>query len=97
MAASSVLRSLVGGLAPLFSHKLYQKFDVGWAFSLLAFIALAFAPVPWIFYRYGDRWRKNERFEARMDGEPSEGDDGAVGGDKSESYVKVDEVKREIA
>lgn len=39
------MRSLVGGLAPLFSHKMYQKLDVGWSFSLLALIALAFTPV----------------------------------------------------
>ncbi|KAI4945503.1 hypothetical protein J4E91_007845 [Alternaria rosae] len=52
MAACSVMRSLVGGLAPLFSHKMYQKLDVGWSFSLLAFIALAFAPVPWVFYTF---------------------------------------------
>lgn len=62
MAASSVLRSLIGGLAPLFSNKLYQKLDVGWAFSLLAFIALALTPVPWAFYRFGERWRAKEKF-----------------------------------
>jgi hypothetical protein len=45
MAACYVMRSLVGGLAPLFSHKMYQKLDVGWSFSLLAFIALALTPV----------------------------------------------------
>jgi hypothetical protein len=62
MAACSVMRSLVGGLAPLFSHKMYQKLDVGWSFSLLAFIALAFAPVPWVFYKYGEKWRARERY-----------------------------------
>ncbi|KAF1947689.1 MFS general substrate transporter [Clathrospora elynae] len=62
MAASSVMRSLIGGLAPLFSHKMYDKLGVGLAFSLLAFIALLFAPVPWVFYRFGEKWRKRERF-----------------------------------
>ncbi|KAF2712769.1 MFS general substrate transporter [Pleomassaria siparia CBS 279.74] len=57
MAASTVLRSLLGGLVPLFANKLYAKYDVGWAFSILAFLALALAPVPWLFYRYGEGLR----------------------------------------
>jgi hypothetical protein len=61
------MRSLIGGLAPLFSHKLYLRLDVGWAFSLLAFIALAFAPVPWIFYQFGEKWRGKERYGARVE------------------------------
>jgi hypothetical protein len=60
MAACSVMRSLVGGLAPLFSHKMYQKLDVGWSFSSLSFIALAFAPVPWVLYKFGEQWRARE-------------------------------------
>ena len=49
----------------MFSHKLYQKLDVGWTFSLLAFIAFALTPVPWVFYRFGERWRAKERFGVR--------------------------------
>ena len=67
MAACAVLRSLIGGLAPLFSHKMYQKLGVGWMFSLLAFIALAFAPVPWVFYKYGERWRAGERYGGHVE------------------------------
>ncbi|KAI5372111.1 hypothetical protein J4E82_009167 [Alternaria postmessia] len=67
MAACSVMRSLVGGLAPLFSHKMYQKLDVGWSFSLLAFIALALTPVPWVFYTFGEKWRARERYGGRAE------------------------------
>ncbi|KAE8832403.1 hypothetical protein PTNB85_06795 [Pyrenophora teres f. teres] len=66
MAASSVMRSLIGGLAPLFSHKMYQNLGVGWSFSLLAFIALAFAPVPLVFYKFGEKWRGQERYGGRV-------------------------------
>lgn len=62
MAACSVVRSLIGGLAPLFSHKMYQNLGVGWSFSLLAFVALAFAPVPLVFYKFGEKWRGKERY-----------------------------------
>jgi hypothetical protein len=61
------MRSLIGGLAPFFSHKLYSRLDVGWAFSLLAFIALAFAPVPWIFYQFGEKWPGKERYGAQVE------------------------------
>jgi hypothetical protein len=71
MAASSLIRSIVGGLAPLFSEKLYTKFDVGWAFTLLAGIALAFAPVPWLVHRYGEKWRRTGRLKEDTDVEMS--------------------------
>jgi hypothetical protein len=71
MAASSLLRSLIGGLAPLFATKLYRKLDVAWAFTLLACIALLFVPIPWICYRYGENWRRRERYSTGVDGERS--------------------------
>ncbi|KAF1932862.1 MFS general substrate transporter, partial [Didymella exigua CBS 183.55] len=61
IAASTLLRSILGGLAPLFSNKMYERLDVGWKFTLLAFVALVVAPVPWFVYRFDERWRKNER------------------------------------
>jgi len=67
MAACSVMRSLIGGLAPLFSHKMYQNLGVGCSFSLLAFVALAFAPVPLVFYKFGQKWRGKERYSGRVE------------------------------
>ena len=29
---------------------------------MLAFVALAVAPVPWIVYRFGEEWRKKDSF-----------------------------------
>ncbi|XPS73557.1 hypothetical protein M3J09_005701 [Ascochyta lentis] len=54
-AASTLFRPILGGLAPIFSNKSHEQLDVGWAFSLLAIVALAVAPVPWIAYRFGER------------------------------------------
>jgi hypothetical protein len=47
----------------MFANKTYKQLDVGWTFSLLAIIALAVAPVPWIAYRFGEQWRKKEAFK----------------------------------
>ncbi|KAE9379894.1 MFS general substrate transporter [Stipitochalara longipes BDJ] len=63
LAASSILRSLAGGLLPLAGQKMYANLGLGWGNSLLAFIALAMIPVPWSFFRKGESLRK--RFEIK--------------------------------
>jgi MFS family permease len=61
LAAMNILRSLAGGLLPLAGQGLYDALGMGWGNSLLAFIALAFAPVPFLLKKYGARIRKNDR------------------------------------
>ena len=63
MAAATVLRSLVGACLPLAGQKMYATLGLGWGNSLLAFIALALCPVPFVFLKYGERIRKNPRFQ----------------------------------
>ena len=66
IAAGTVLRSLVGALLPLAGQKMYDTLGLGWGNSLLAFIALAMCPAPWILYKYGERIRKNPRFQVNL-------------------------------
>lgn len=66
IAANTVLRSLVGAFLPLAGPKMYAVLGLGWGNSLLAFIALAMAPVSWIFYKYGERIRKSKRFKVEF-------------------------------
>jgi len=58
-AAATVLRSLLGALLPLAGTKMYDALGVGWGTSLLGFIAVAFIPVPYIFYIHGERIRNS--------------------------------------
>lgn len=58
VGASAVLRCLVGGLLPLCADKLYDSLGYGWGNTLLAFMALAFTPFPYLFYKNGERLRK---------------------------------------
>lgn len=60
-AAATVFRSLVGALLPLAGNSMYDALGVGWGTSLLGFIAVAFIPVPIIFWKFGERIR-NSRF-----------------------------------
>lgn len=63
IAANTVLRSLVGAMLPLAGPKMYAALGLGWGNSLLAFIAIALAPISWIFFRYGEQIRKSPRFQ----------------------------------
>lgn len=63
IAANTVLRSLCGAFLPLAGPKMYKALGLGWGNSLLAFIALACAPVSIVFYKYGERIRKHPRFQ----------------------------------
>lgn len=60
LAANTVLRSIVGAVLPLAGRSMYAHLGFGWGNSLLAFIAVAFCPVPWALYVYGQKLR--ERF-----------------------------------
>jgi hypothetical protein len=63
LAASTILRSLMGAVIPLAGRGMYAKMGLGWGNSLLAFITLAMLPLPWMFYRYGEGLRKRYRFD----------------------------------
>ncbi|ETS86082.1 hypothetical protein PFICI_04107 [Pestalotiopsis fici W106-1] len=58
IGANAVLRGTAGAFLPLCGLKMYDKLGWGWGNSLLGFVALAFAPLPWIFGVYGARIRK---------------------------------------
>lgn len=58
-AASTVFRSLLGALLPLAGNKMYDALGVGWGTSVLGFIALAFIPMPFTFWIFGEKIRKS--------------------------------------
>ncbi|EFR02438.1 polyamine transporter 4 [Nannizzia gypsea CBS 118893] len=57
LAANLIIRSLFGAFLDLAASPLYEKLGLGWGNSVLGFIILAFTPVPWLFYRYGEYLR----------------------------------------
>ncbi|KAJ5449761.1 MFS general substrate transporter [Penicillium daleae] len=60
MAATAVLRSLVGALLPLGGQRMYDALGMGWGNSLLAFISLGLVPVPFLMMKYGARLRRRD-------------------------------------
>ena len=57
LAANLLVRSPFGAFLGLVAAPLYDKLGLGWGNSVLGFITLAFTPVPWLFYRYGQTLR----------------------------------------
>ncbi|KAF2659472.1 efflux pump antibiotic resistance protein [Lophiostoma macrostomum CBS 122681] len=57
LAANSFARSVFAAAFPLFGNQMYQG-----ASSLLAFLTLAMAPFPYVFYRYGKKVRGTSRY-----------------------------------
>ena len=66
LAANAVVRSLFGAVVPLAGKQLYASLDYGWGNSLLAFIAIAFIPAPFLLMRYGAYLRESERFQVKL-------------------------------
>ncbi|KAH6848511.1 major facilitator superfamily domain-containing protein [Alternaria alternata] len=62
LAANSFARSYFAAAFPLFGIQMYNNLGYQWATSLLAFIALAMAPFPILFFRFGKQLRGNSKF-----------------------------------
>ncbi|TGJ82081.1 hypothetical protein E0Z10_g6695 [Xylaria hypoxylon] len=59
LGANTLLRSLSGAFLPVAGPALYATLNYGWGNTLLGFLALAFAPAPIFFYKYGE-WLRSK-------------------------------------
>ncbi|KAI0532045.1 major facilitator superfamily domain-containing protein [Xylaria digitata] len=57
LAGNAVTRSLLGGLLPLAGPKLYETLTPPWAGTFLGLLEVVLIPIPFVFWRYGDRIR----------------------------------------
>lgn len=57
LAANSLLRSLFGFAFPLFAGNMYSGLGVQWATTVVAAMSLICVPIPFIFYKYGEKIR----------------------------------------
>jgi len=68
IAANTLMRSIVGGAFPLFTAGMVHNlgYQSTWAMALLAFISLALAPIPFVFFRVGERLRGMSKFSLEL-------------------------------
>lgn len=62
MAANTICRSACGAAAPLFTQYMFDALGVGGGGSLIGGVAVLLAPIPFVFYKYGEGIRKRSRF-----------------------------------
>jgi DHA1 family multidrug resistance protein-like MFS transporter len=51
LAGNDLFRSSFGAGFPLFASAMYNRLGVGWASSLLAFLSVAFIPIPFVLFK----------------------------------------------
>ncbi|KAH7080483.1 major facilitator superfamily domain-containing protein [Paraphoma chrysanthemicola] len=66
LAGNDLMRSAFGAGFPLFATAMYKRLGINWASSLLAFLGIAFIPIPFLLYRFGKQIR-NKSKNARKD------------------------------
>ncbi|KAK8050322.1 hypothetical protein PG994_012052 [Apiospora phragmitis] len=66
LAGNDLLRSGFGAGFPLFATAMYEYLGVDWASSTLAFISIAFIPIPFLLFKYGEKLRHKSK-HARHD------------------------------
>lgn len=62
MSIHVVVRSLIACSFPMFANIMYDQLGVAWASSLLAFLCIALAPAPLLFWIYGKKIRSWSTF-----------------------------------
>ncbi|SCU78220.1 LADA_0A04500g1_1 [Lachancea dasiensis] len=62
LAAKTFVRSIWGGVVPLFTIQMYHRLGYEWASTLMAFIALACCAIPYLFYFFGAKIRQKSKY-----------------------------------
>ncbi|KAH0427132.1 hypothetical protein CcaCcLH18_09879 [Colletotrichum camelliae] len=67
LAGNDLFRSAFGAGFPMFATAMYTRLGVGWASSLLAFLAIVFIPIPIVLWKIGPTLRHKHSKHARKD------------------------------
>ncbi|KAH8711800.1 major facilitator superfamily domain-containing protein [Phaeosphaeriaceae sp. PMI808] len=62
IAANGVSRYTFSAVFPLFTVQMYEALGIGWATSVLGFLALLMLPIPWVFYKWGPAIREKSKY-----------------------------------
>ncbi|KAG6896496.1 hypothetical protein C0992_007951 [Termitomyces sp. T32_za158] len=80
IAAKTVMRSCIGSTIPLFVDQMFHGMGFQYAGLLLALVACVIGPMPFIFYRYGEKIRcGSKRASKARRGQGAEKDPNASG------------------
>lgn len=66
LAGNSVVRSFIGGTLPLAGPSMYKALTPQWAGTLLGLVQVALIPIPFVFYKWGDKIRAKSPLIKRL-------------------------------
>ncbi|KAI8936510.1 hypothetical protein NX059_006915 [Plenodomus lindquistii] len=66
LAGNDLMRSAFGAGFPLFASAMFKNLGIDWASSTLAFLGIAFIPIPFALYKWGKQIRRKSK-KARKD------------------------------
>ncbi|KAI2627563.1 major facilitator superfamily protein [Hypoxylon sp. NC1633] len=66
LAAASGSRSILGAVLPLATNEMYGRLGLHWATSLLGFLSLLMAIIPFVFIKFGRYLRENSKFSQSL-------------------------------
>ncbi|KAL5121438.1 hypothetical protein ACEQ8H_000509 [Pleosporales sp. CAS-2024a] len=67
IAANTFMRSIFGGIFPLFATYMFDGMGIQWAATLLGCVAAVLVPMPIFFYLYGKKIRAKSKFAPAPD------------------------------
>lgn len=60
--AAMLTRYALSAAFPMFALQMYQGLGVGWATTILAICTFLMAPIPWLFFKYGQALRSRMKY-----------------------------------
>ncbi|KAG6148878.1 hypothetical protein E4U37_007198 [Claviceps purpurea] len=66
IAGNTLMRSLAGAGFPLFARQMFEGMGIQWASTLLGCVAVVLAPIPFVFYKYGERIRARSAYAPKF-------------------------------
>lgn len=67
IAANTFMRSMFGGVFPLFATFMFNGMGIEWASTLLGCVAVVLVPMPVVFYIFGKKIRARSNFAPAPD------------------------------
>lgn len=67
IAANTFMRSIFGGIFPLFATQMFNGMGIQWAATLLGCVAFILVPMPVVFYIFGKKIRAKSKFAPAPD------------------------------
>jgi hypothetical protein len=103
LAGNSVFRSFIGGTLPLAGPAMYAKLTPQWAGTLLGLVQVACIPIPFVFYKWGEKIRAKSPLIKQMRADQQRREEKAAAAlrrqkkkdeERGEKMVVIDEMEK---